>query len=123
MLLNIMICQQCKIELDTPVNEVPARHACSPERARFSVAFCSKNCAGVWQKQNYAYWAELDLNASDSECFVHERWLNEYRIGKCSVTGDEVKVQPMQPHYKSGQPQQCTEHFKLHERYSSLITN
>jgi hypothetical protein len=116
-----MICHLCVKEVVEVVSEVPARHACSPERANFKIVFCSKDCARAWQKDNYTLWAELDRNASDSSCFIHERWEGKYRVGVCRITGQPVVAMPLQPSNRSGQPSDCADHFSLHSRYSSTV--
>lgn len=116
-----MQCQNCKKNTNNPVDEVPSRHACSPLRADFKTSYCSKECATEHQKENYAYWADIDRNASDGECFEHERWDGKYRVGRCKITGQQVRVEPMQPGNNSGQPKECEEHFVLNERYRKLI--
>ena len=65
---------------------------------------------------------KLDRNASDSECFEHDHWekdsLNrKIRVGKCKITGAEVRVEPGQPGENSGQPIECYEHFELRRSY------
>lgn len=71
--------------------------------------FCSLECYKKDNKLNYSFWAELDKNPSDSECFEHTGWkevdkkdkysyLYKDRIGKCKITGKKISVLPLH-HY------------------------
>ena len=67
----------------------------------------------------------LDQNASDSECFEHDHWEKDrlgrkIRVGKCKITGKEVRVEPGQPGDNSGQPIECYEHFKIRGSYLNV---
>ena len=143
-------CQHCKKEIvGEPIKAEPCRHATSPNsinygrtnKARFFyLSYCSKECEKIDQEEMYASWAAIDKNASDSECFEGTGWDGEFRIGKCKITGKDVRVMPLQPSerslfptiifvngvYKagplgSGQPRECTEHFKLRKKYQDVL--
>lgn len=103
------------------VKAEPSRHLCSPSRAGFKLGFCSAEHRDQYQIRTYAHLAKLDCNASDSECFEHLHWEGKYRVGRCKVTGEVVRVEPLQPGEKSGQPKACYDHFVLKERYRKLI--
>lgn len=99
-----MTCKKCNnIAI---IKSEPTRHCTSPnsinlmaknEKDKYYELYCSQECRKADQDLNYALWAELDRNASDSECFVHERWENGARIGHCNITGNPVKVYPLYP--------------------------
>jgi len=108
----------------------PNRHATSPNSINWGKDttdehyydyYCSEECKRIHQSENYAYWAELDENTSDSECFEAMGWDGIFRIGKCKVTGQRVRVEPLMPWNNSGQPDECTKHFKLRKKYHDLI--
>lgn len=121
-------CRNCKKE--AIIKAEPNRHVTSPNSINYGVHkesdkyydwYCSKECMKKDQDLNYAYWAEVDKNASDSECFVGEGWDGIYRIGKCKITGQKVRVEPLMPDTNSGQPKECSEHFVLRKKYKDLI--
>lgn len=116
-----MQCLWCKENKELTVSQRPNRTATSPNRASFNVDFCSLECAKKWQDNNYAAFADLDQNASDSECFVGEGWDGDYRVGHCSITGKAVRVLPMFPADRSGQPPECASHFKLRASYAKHL--
>jgi len=117
------LCFECGKRCKEPIWSSPSRHACSPNKFNFKYPFCSTECSNRNQKVNYAHWAELDRNASDSECFEHHGWEGKYRIGRCKITGDAVRVEPVQPGNNSGQPKACYEHFTLLKKYQDLIAD
>lgn len=102
---------------DGTIKSKPSRTLMSPNSPTFYLDFCSKECQSKYNKESYRYYAELDRNASDSECFVHDHWDGIMRVGKCKITGNEVHVEPLQPGNNSGQPKECYEHFVLNRRY------
>ncbi len=126
-----MICSYCKNEIEGEGIKVePNRHACSPnsinwmakkKEDKYYTTYCSNECMKKGQALNYAFWAELDRNASDSECFEHTGWDKKMRLGKCKITGEDVKVEPLMPGDNSGQPKTCYEHFVLKKKYQDLI--
>lgn len=122
-------CVQCG-KSGAPIRVEPNRHACSPnsinwsakkEEDKFYLCFCSKECEKIYQDRSFAFWAELDRNASDAECFSHIAWDGKMRIGKCKVTGEDVRVEPLQPGDNSGQPVACYEHFVLRKKYKEVL--
>lgn len=127
-----MKCFECKKDFqENAIKAEPNRHACSPnsfnwnaknEQEKRYLYFCNQECKNVYQKKNYAEWAEFDRNASDSECFQHETWDGDFRIGTCKVTGMKVRVEPLMPGDRSGQPKECYDHFTLRETYKKLVT-
>lgn len=101
----------------------PSRHAMSPNPPTFDFDFCSVECHKKYNKESYKFYAGLDQNASDSQCFEHDHWETDsigrkMRVGKCTITGAEVRVEPLQPGNNSGQPKECCDHFVLHARYA-----
>lgn len=128
-----MTCQHCNQSLSEGgvVRAEPVRHLTSPnsinyDRSRLgspniTLVYCSVACQKEDAHLTYAFWADLDRNASDSECFVHEGWEGKVRVGHCSITGERVMVEPMQPGLGSRQPRACYEHFKLHPRYQQYF--
>lgn len=124
-----MQCQECG-ELANIKSE-PPRHLTSPnsinrfakdEEDKIYLWYCSRECQKKNQREAYIFWAELDRNASDSECFIHDHWETDrlkrkIRVGRCNITGEEVKVEPLQPGDNSGQPIACYNHFKLKSVY------
>lgn len=131
-----MICDNCKKEIvGQPVKSEPSRHACSPnsinwlakkKEDKYYWNFCSKDCQKSLQDITYAFWANQDRNASDSECFetigVEKDRLNRtIRTGKCKITGMDVKVEPLQVGDNSGQPIECYQHFVLREKYQKIL--
>lgn len=115
-----MKCNNCRKDGAT-YEAKPSRHFMSPNPASFSFFYCDKECANKVNKQDYANLALLDRNASDSECFIHDHWEGIMRVGKCKITGKEVRVEPLQPGDNSGQPKECYEHFELNERYRKYL--
>ena len=110
----------------------PNRHACSPLSINDSRVFgninepyyeyfCSAECQKEYGDVNYACWAEIDRNASDSECFEHIGWDGKMRLGKCKITGESVRVQPQMPGDNSGQPRSCYLHFELKQKYKDVL--
>jgi len=96
----------------------PSRHLTSPNTASFKLAFCSKKCIKAYNQESGKFYAELDRNSSDSQCFIHDHWEKDkigrnMRVGQCRITGLPVRVEPNQPGNNSGQPIECYEHFKL----------
>lgn len=113
-----MKCSNCKKILKDFIEAEPARHLTSPNPARFKLKFCNKECLKKFNEEAHSFWANLDRNASDSTCFVHDHWEKDnigrnIRVGKCKITGKEVRVEPLQPGDNSGQPKECYEHFEL----------
>jgi len=108
------VCLVCK--KPAKLEAKPARHLTSPNTAEFTLDFCSKDCRNEYNKQATKFYSELDRNASDSDCFIHDHWekdsLNRnIRVGRCKITGKEVRVEPGQPGDNSGQPIECYEHW------------
>ena len=108
----------------------PSRHFMSPNSINYDAKndarkyynwYCSPKCRDYDQGLTYAFLAELDKNASDGDCFEHDNWEGEYRIGKCNITGERIRVIPLQPGDRSGQPQACYDHFKLRLEYQKTI--
>lgn len=108
----------------------PNRHATSPnsinygakkEEDKYYDYYCSPEHRDKDQALNYACWAELDRNASDSECFEHTGWDGVYRVGRCKITGDIIRVVPHSPWDNSGQPKMCYAHFSLKKRYRDVL--
>ena len=121
-----MKCFECEKETNNPIKVEPIRHLTSPnsinygaknESEKYYNHYCSQECRRICEKKVYQWFAELDRNASDSECFKHIRWEKGWRIGKCEITNQEVRVFPLCPSGNSGQPKECEEHFKLRRRY------
>ena len=130
------ICLHCGSTL--PENFVLAnstRHVTSPNPSVCAFPFCNQEHANKWNDIKYAHLADLDRNASDSECFEHIEWVRsefknfdgtifygpKKRKGRRKITGEEVIVEPLQPSENSGQPKECTEHFELLERYKKYL--
>lgn len=132
-----MKCSNCKKEIiGVPIKIAPNRGLLSPNPSNYGLEekdsyywyFCSKECKKETEGQCYIFWAQLDRNASDSECFVHERWITnsigkKMRVGHCNITGEEVIVEPLVPGENSGQPKKCYEHFVLRKSYANGIAN
>jgi hypothetical protein len=130
-----MQCSNCKKEIiGVPIKIAPNRGLLSPnpsncgleEKDSFYWYFCSKECKKETEGQCYVFWAQLDRNASDSECFVHDHWEtndmgDKLRVGHCNITGDEIRVYPLESAIVSGQPSTCTEHFKLKKNYFDTV--
>lgn len=125
-------CKQCGKEnlSDYLIKSEPNRHACSPnsininkksEQDKFYLYYCSKECQKKDQDLTYACWAELDKNVNDSECFEGTGWEGNLRVGKCKITGKELKIFPMMPAEASRQPEECTDHFILRKKYRDII--
>lgn len=121
-------CEVCGKE--SCIKSEPIRHLMSPnsinmgvnkEEEKVYLYYCSKECQKKDQNLTYACLAELDRNASDSECFEHIKWDGIYRIGRCKITGKEVRVEPLMPGDNSGQPKECLEHFVLRKKYQDII--
>ena len=127
-----MKCFNCEKELrDKFIKAEPSYHFTSPgsinrwERNKadfYYEYFCDSKCKKILDKARNKFMAELDRNASDSDCFEHERWEKDYfhrniRIGKCKITGKQVRVEPQQPGDNSGQPEECYQHWKLRSNY------
>lgn len=110
------ICSECGKQ--STLKCKPSRGLTSPNKIESDVYYCSKDCMKIGEKKRYAFFAELDRNASDSKCFEHDHWEKDYigrniRVGKCKINGKEVRVEPMQPGDNSGQPIECYEHFEM----------
>lgn len=115
------------------IKTVPSRHLLSPRPYNDSqawggcklpafICFCSKKCADEHNSACYSWFAKLDRNCSDSECFESNgKWDGEYRLGKCVVTGREVRVIPQTPGDRSGQPEECYDHFVLRKKYQEIL--
>lgn len=126
-----MKCFNCEQDIECPVKREPSRHLTSPlsinhgktdKAQHYYEHFCSEACYKQTNGASYRFFAMLDRNASDSACFEHNHWEKDnygkhIRVGRCGVTGDEVRVEPLQPGDVSGQPKACYEHFILHSRY------
>ena len=124
-------CFNCKKEISgEPILAEPNRHAMSPLSVNYGKqksghhydSYCSETCHKETDAARYVFFASLDKNASDSECFEGEsaykdRLGRTIRVGKCKITGERVEVEPLQPGNKSGQPQACYEHFELRKSY------
>jgi len=124
-----MKCFNCNKVISKAIKIEPSYHFTSPgsinrfekNKSKFYYeCFCSFKCRKETEKKKYAFFAGLDRNASDSECFIHNHWERDsmyrnIRVGKCKITGKEVRVEPQQPGNNSGQPIECYEHFKLRE--------
>lgn len=128
-------CRKCGKKIQgEPIMAKPSRHLTSPNSASWEDPFCSTKCRDIYQKQLYAELAQLDRNASDSECFIGNGWekkdytgfdgsiLNDHwgakvRVGRCKITGNQIIVEPLQPGGRSGQPEECYKHFKLRWAY------
>jgi len=100
----------------------PNRHITSPNSANYYDYYCNKQCRKETDDKRYAFFAKLDRNASDSECFIHDHWKKDsigrnIRVGKCRITGVDVRVEPLQPGNNSGQPEECYKHFVLRKQY------
>lgn len=117
-----------------PISSVPARHMCSPSGAGFKNYFCSDNCREINATEAYIFFAELDQNASDSQCFQHIKWIKDFedkrriapvgrklRYGRCKITKQEFAVEPLCPGDNSGQPQECYDHFILLDIYGEKL--
>lgn len=123
---KIVKCFECNLDVDeVRIKAFHSRHALSPKTAAScglkENVFCSKTCQEKSNNECYAFWADLDKNASDSECFVSDGWEGKVRIGHCKITGDSVRVEPLQPGENSGQPKACIEHFVLREKYRAYL--
>ena len=139
-----MKCFECEKEIiGEPIRQLPNRHICSPlsigQLRRISGSksglqendydhFCSEKCQKELNLKRYAWFAALDRNASDSECFEHISWAKDrlgrmIRFGRCKITGKEYEVEPSQPGDNSGQPKECYDHFKLRENYLNHLTS
>lgn len=122
-----MRCVYCKKQ-GASIEFNPSRWLCSPcgynqfEKKPHSLVACSPECVKEFNKRIYAFWATIDRNASDSECFVHESWDGKMRVGYCSKTGKRVRVEPMMHGDNSGQPKSCYDHFVLHNRYGKFLS-
>lgn len=100
----------------------PSRHLLSPNRADFTNTYCSKECQKARELECYVFYANIDRNASDSQCFEHIRWVKDnmgrqLRYGRCRITNKEYAVEPLQPGENSGQPIECYNHFQLLKQY------
>lgn len=130
-----MICRECN-KNEAVIKVEPTRHFMSPlsinhDYSRFKKInpklekyyewYCSKECQKKCQDKTYAYLAELDRNASDGECFEHEGWDKKMRVGRCKITGEKVRVEPLQRGENSGQPMACYEHFVLKKKYQDAL--
>lgn len=143
-----MICFECKKEIiGEPIVQEPNRGFLSPSSSvggikdilsrfpslnsfidinNYYERFCSKECQDNLNTKRYIWFAVLDQNASDSECFEHIGWKKDdlhrnIRVGRCKITGQKVEVEPLQPGDNSGQPIECYNHFKLRKNYSEKI--
>ena len=141
---KFMKCAECKKEIkDIPIKQEPSRSFISPSSVAGDLRnilqkvpslkeivklndyyenFCSKECAEKTNLKRYIWFAILDRNACDSECFEHIGWKKDrlrrnIRIGKCKITGKTVEVQPLYHGDNSGQPIECYEHFELKKGY------
>ena len=127
-----MFCFNCKKKIiGKPIVSEPNRSMVSPgsinrwfkdKKDFYYDHFCSELCKKKTDGARYKFWAGLDRNASDSECFVHSHWETDslhrkIRVGYCKITGKEVRVEPLQPGNNSGQPIECYEHFELRSNY------
>lgn len=116
-------CIICKKDCNSEILVKPLRHLTSPNPApKYSV--CSKECETEFNENKpkmYAFFAALDRNASDAECFEAEGWDGIFRVGVCRVTKTRVRVEPLMPSENSGQPRECTQHFKLRQKYRELL--
>lgn len=109
-----MICNYCKTTTNTGILAKPSRHLTSPSKVLVDdLYFCSSEHRKLYDKDAYAFWGELDRNASDSTCFIHDHWEQNMRVGTCAITGEQVRVEPLMPGNNSGQPKDCIEHFEL----------
>ena len=128
-----MKCFDCKKEIiKKPIKTTPNRSFLSPRPINYGVKkesefhyeyYCTIECKDRTFKARYKWLAELDKNASDSECFEHDHWEKDnlhrrIRVGKCKITGKDVRVEPLQPGDNSGQPIECYRHFKLRNSYA-----
>ena len=119
-------CWNCGIGKVT-IRTKPLRHLLSPSIPTWGTnnpwkeEFCSKECQKEFQSASEAFWANVDRNASDSDCFEHIKWGKGVRIGRCKITGDEFQVQPLMFGENSGQPQACYDHFVLHKSYRDIL--
>lgn len=114
-----MNCSQCNKEATIKCS--PSRHMTSPNSLKMDVWYCSKECKDLGEGVRYTAFAILDKNSSDSECFEHDHWENGMRVGICKITGNEVKVEPLQPGDNSGQPKECYDHWELNSRYKKYL--
>lgn len=138
-------CFYCKKEFThEAIQAEPCRHAMSPNSInhgskaedRFYLYFCSKECEVKYQKETYAYWAELDRNPSDSECFEGIGWEGDERVGRCTITGKILRIIPMMPGEKcilyktptepvsvenKESVEECVGHFVLRKKYREVI--
>ena len=127
-----MRCFNCKNEIiGEAIKTEPNRSFTSPNSINHGVKdksklyyeyYCSSECKEETFKARYKWFAELDKNASDSECFKHDHWEKDslrrnIRVGQCVITGKEVRVEPLQPGNNSGQPIACYKHFELRKSY------
>ena len=128
------ICANCNKEGEFSLKSEPVRHLLSPnsfnvfgdnKSEKYYNYFCSKECMDLRNNETYAYWAELDRNASDSECFEHIGWRKigstNHRIGKCKINNKEIIVQPLMIGNNSGQPIECFENFELKHKYREFL--
>lgn len=107
-----MICTFCKKDSNTGIWAKPSRHLTSPSKTHVDdLYFCTNQERKEYDRRAYPFWADLDRNASDSTCFMHERWEGQNRVGTCKITGEKVSVEPLMPGNNSGQPKACIEHF------------
>lgn len=117
-----MKCSYCSQEIvGIPFEASPSRHFMSPSKADFKLLYCNKEHATLKNDSDYAFIAELDRNASDSECFEGDGWEGIYRTGTCKISGRRIRVEPLMPGERSGQPTECVEHFKLRRKYQAVI--
>ena len=122
-----MECAECKKEITGKlIEQKPNRSAISPASSKYLECFCSKECQDKLNLKRYIWFAILDRNACDSECFEHTGWRKDrlhrnIRIGKCKITGKIVEVQPLYHGDTSGQPIECYEHFELRKDYLSKL--
>jgi hypothetical protein len=138
-----MKCFNCKEEITgKTIKAEPNRHMQSPNSINHGVSpdkqyfnyYCSEICRKETDRARYRWFADIDRNASDSECFIHDHWEVRdvtghgphlcpqswgvrVRVGHCKITGNEVVVIPLMPAEASGQPKECTEHFVLRKNY------
>ena len=127
-----MICSNCEKELKSIfIKSEPAYHFTSPgsinrwtkdKKDFYYEYFCDFLCKKALDKDRNKFMIILDRNSSDSECFEHDYWVKDdihrnIRVGKCKITGQEVRVEPQQPGNNSGQPIECYNHWQLSSNF------
>jgi hypothetical protein len=117
--LDVIECANCG---KTPkIISRPTRSLVSPEKPGHAVMYCSERCKNQNDLERYVFYAQIDRNASDSECFVHDGWNGKMRVGHCKITNEKYEVEPLMSGENSGQPKSCYQHFVIHPRYKIAL--